>query len=349
MNKVEKEEYRTFLSNTAKRLNISRRGNIEGNIIGYCRDMVCRKFSDFGETPKDLMTLLNMVSKFVNLHIEEVYDDLDLKNLLKKIPPEKEPVMTQIPRELDDKTDAIMIQRKNGEAWDLPYLAVINCRGWHSNRKYFTIWHEIAHLLLDGDQRQMVFRRTPIYKKDSEEILVDKIAAEFAFYEPIFLPVFKDEFKKEGKLTFGLVERIRKRVCSDASRQATLLACMKNCPDPVYFLSAKKGYKKKELEELKSDQEKLFPEMEKTPKIKLRINQSIPSGGMGKAGIRFHKNMEVPSTSIIFSAFENSAIDSFGSDSLSSWRTSRGPIGYQDIKIETLKINDEEIWAIVRF
>ena len=228
-------------------------------------------------------------------------------------------------------------------------MAVINCRGWHSRRKYFTIWHEIAHLLLGGEQYRIVFRKSNVIKKDPEEILVDKIAAELAFYAPIFLPVFKDEIQKESKLTFGLVDRIRDKVCSDSSRHAALLACLKNCQAPVYFLSAKKGYKKKELEELKSDQEKLFPEMEKIPKIKLRINQAIPSEGMNKLKVRFHKNMEVPSTSVIFSAFENSAIESFGKDSLSSWRTSSGPIGYRDMEIETLKISDEEIWAIVRF
>ena len=117
MKKVEKEEYRNFLSDSAKRLNISRRGNIEKNITDFCRDMVDQKIYEFGETPKDLMTLLKMVSKFVNLKIVEVYSDLDIKNLLKAIPPEKEPVMTQIPRGLDDKTDAIMIQRKNSLPW----------------------------------------------------------------------------------------------------------------------------------------------------------------------------------------------------------------------------------------
>ena len=40
----------------------------------------------------------------------------------------------------------------------MPYLAVINCRGWHHARRYFSKWHEVVHLLLDGKQPFMRMR-----------------------------------------------------------------------------------------------------------------------------------------------------------------------------------------------
>ena len=90
----------------------------------------------------------------------------------------------------------------------MPYLAVINCRGWHKSRRYFSKWHEVIHLLLDGKQLRFAFRKRAAKRKHPEEILVDKIAGELAFHPDLFGPVFQTELEAAGRLTFEVVERV---------------------------------------------------------------------------------------------------------------------------------------------
>src|SRR5262249_12993533 len=84
-------------------------------------------------------------------------------------------------------------QRQNRADWEMPYLAVINCRGWHRSRRYFSKWHEVIHLLLDGRQLRFAFRKRAAERKHPEEVLVDKIAGELAFHPDLFGPVFQAE------------------------------------------------------------------------------------------------------------------------------------------------------------
>lgn len=347
MNKADKEIYDKFLWNTANRLGISKKGDLEKNIIKFCENFVKERIAGFGEKPKTLDNLLGTVSSLMNVRVEEIHNENDLKQLLVKFPPQKIPVMSQVSNELDEKTDAIMVWLKDCQPWEAPYLAIVNCQGRHLLRRYFTTWHEIAHLLVDGRQHQMVFRRTPKFKKESEEILVDKVAGELAFYPEIFTPAFNEEFKKEGRLTFELVERIRDKYCPAASFQSTLIACLKNCKDPTFFITAKPGYKKTEEQLISSKQALLFPNRETKPSRKLRIVTAMPNDAISKNGIRFFKNMEIPKDSVIWKAFSNQT-KTTASEFLSAWKTSDGPIGFGDLQVEAMPI-DKEVWALIRF
>ena len=143
-------------------------------------------------------------------------------------------------------------------------LAVVNCRGWHGFRRFFTKWHEIVHRLVDvdGALHGAAFRQTsvPELRRDPAERLVDAVAAALAFYPQIFEPVFFDELRLSGRLTFGVVDETRRRVASEANRHATTLACLRCCADPVYFIRCEMGLKRDEQRALASPHRSSPPE-----------------------------------------------------------------------------------------
>ena len=73
---------------------------------------------------------MERVATSFSIEIVEIHDDSDIKALLTRIPPTREPVLARLAAELDDSTDAIILQRQNRADWEMPFLAVINCRGW---------------------------------------------------------------------------------------------------------------------------------------------------------------------------------------------------------------------------
>lgn len=65
-------------------------------------------------------------------------------------------------------------------------------------------------------------------------------------------------------------------------------------------------------------------------------------------GIRFHPNMRVPESSIVTLGFHDEwGEPKEGTEALDTWETSSGgPIGYGEVHFETMKVGDEEVWAI---
>lgn len=347
MNKLERINYDQEIRKVAKRLGISLRGNIENSIIEYCKREVDKLITSRVH-PKNLIDLLNYVATSLGVTVKEIHEDKDLDQLEQEIPPESEPVIGRLRKELDDQTDALILERKNKHPWEQPYLAVINCRGSHSLKKYFSKWHEIVHLLLDGKQLRLAFRRTPSFKREPEEILVDRIAAALAYHPAYLDPALEEETFSNGKLSFDMIDRIREKLAPEASRLSTMIACIKKAKGPVCFIRARFGFKK--------DEERLLMAMEHqleekfAPVMKLRVREATSSRKLEELGLRFHKNMEIPSTSIIGKAFEGSDYDSYiGTELLQAWTTSKdGPIGFGKIEIEAKRIPSlNEVWAII--
>jgi hypothetical protein len=349
VNRSDRDAYDQQLHAAAKRLGLPLRGNIETNIIQYCHAELGKWIVAHGQ-PLTLTELLELVTASLNLDIKEIWSQSDLDQLLRTIPPAVEPGMALLATELDDKTDAIIFQRQHQRAWERPFLAVINCSGWHGLRRYFSKWHEIVHLILDGKQLRFAFRRTLSDRREPEEILVDRVAAVLAFYSDIFDPVFRRKIAFSGRLTFDVVDAVRNEVVPDASRLATLLACLSRCHFPVSFIRAKMGYKRSEEKLLAEYGTSLFPREFPPPRAKLRVHDVSHSPAMEKSGIRIHKNMEIPKSSIIGSSLNNVKGDiGRGREQLASWRTSStGPIGYGEIEVEVLTL-DEEVWALIHF
>lgn len=343
----ERQAYNLEIRKIAKRLGIQLRGNIENSIIEYCKREVDKLIAS-RIRPKNLIELLNYVATSMGVTVKEIHEDKDLDELEQEISPEREPVIGRLKKELDDQTDALILERKNKHAWEQPYLAVINCRGSHSLKKYFSKWHELVHLLLDGKQLHFAFRRTPSIKREPEEILVDRVAAVLAHHPAYLEPALEEEILSNGKLSFEMIDRIREKIAPEASRLSTTIACIKKAEGPVCFLRARFGFKKDEerfLMEKSKNSEEMF-----TPIPKLRVYSATSSIKLQELGIRFHKNMEIPSTSIISKTIEGSDYESYiGTELLQTWATSKsGSIGFGKIEVEAKYIPSlNEVWAII--
>jgi hypothetical protein len=341
----ERLAYERELIAAAKRLGLPARGDIERSLIRHATETIRTWIAAHGR-PKNLSDLLDKVATSFSVEIVEIHSDADIEALLKRIPPTREPVLARLTAELDDSTDAIILQRQNRADWEMPYLAVINCRGWHRSRRYFSKWHEVIHLLLDGKQLRFAFRKRAAKRKHPEEVLVDKIAGELAFHPDLFGPVLLSELEAAGRLTFDVVERVRAEIAPDASRESALYACVRHCPEPVFFLTAKLGYKnseRRQLDDLLSGLDDANP-----PEAKLRVKSSSPNDAASRSGIRFHENMQVPGASLVSAAYNGPIDRADGQESLEIWQTSDGgPIGRGRLGIEALRRGDE-VWCLVR-
>jgi len=344
---LQKIAYEQELKKVARRLGLTLRGNLEEAVLDYCKKQIEQWVAAHSQ-PKTLTELLALVATSLGIVFEEIHNTNDLEALLVRIPPQQEPIMARLNTEFDDKTDAVTIRRDHRESWEQPFLAVINCQGWHGFRRYFSKWHEAAHRLIAGQQLQFAFRRTPIpeLRREPQEILVDKIAATLAFYSGIFEPVFREEFERSSRLTFKMIDDIRLKVAPDASRHATILACLSYCPHPAWFLRCSMALKKGEERQL--PQMRLFPDKVQKTIPKLRVREMSSSPAVSNTGIRIHQNMQVPASSIVGQAFRDPTGSLHeGREPLEAWETSStGPIGYGTLEVEALRI-DDEVWALL--
>ena len=350
MNQAERQAYAAELRRVANALGLPLRGDLEDAIIRHCKARLGQWVAEYGQ-PVTLTELLTLVTACVNLEVVEIFDDANLQELLMRIPPEREPVILRLQAELDDNTDGVMIRRQRHEPWEKPFLAVINCRGWHAFRRFFSKWHEVAHLLIEGQLLNVAFRQTRVLelRREPEEILADRVAAALAFYPDIFEPVFLEELGRCGRLSFDVLDETRERVAPEASHLATMLACLRHCPDPVYFIRCKMGYKREEERTLANPQLALLPDYVPVPEPRLRVADAAGSPSALKSGIRVHQNMQVPEASLVARAFQDPwTLSGSGRESLEQWQTSSGgPIGSGEVEVEAVR-REDEVWALLR-
>ena len=307
-------------------------------IVEYCRREVSR-LTDRHGLPTNMGELLERVASCLDVEFVEIHSDDDLARLLRRIPLSVEPIMSRVAVELDDDTDGITIRRLSPQAWERRYLAVINCKGWHYSRRFFTKWHELAHRLVDGEQLALAFRQTLAERKEPGEILVDKIAGEIAFFPEIVAPRAYDCLSELG-VTFESVDALRLAVAPEASRQATTLALMRYAKLPAWYLRCAICLKPTEARAVLAgtSTDILVP--------KLRVTVVSPNEAAAQSGVRIHRWMRVPESGVIAHS-HRSSLDRTGSELLEEWETSSGgPIGSGKLLVDT-KVVGEEVLALV--
>jgi hypothetical protein len=274
-----------------------------------------------------------------------------LRNVIQKYVQLGEPIFGTLVADLDETTFATLIERRkiDGNSRDR-YVAIIDCRGQKGLRRFFTKWHEIAHLLTIQGQLELPLHRSTTNKNPTER-LMDTIAGEIGFYEPIFTPILEEEFAKDGRLTFETVERIRTRFSPEASFQATLNACVKRINSPLLIAEIGLGFKKEEERQIHSRQQNLFSVPQ--PEAKLRV-LTIASNELARgSALQLHRNMEVPKGSVLYKLFFNH--DQFQEDeiqrmeNLNLWRHSDGgSLANLFVNIQARRMQDTIIALVSR-
>ena len=339
--------YDLELKRVAEELQLGSAGNFEDMIVQHCLTRLRSWVAAHG-APPTLSDLADGFAASLDLSITEVHTEEEIDAVLGEEAPVQKAAIGDLKTEFGGDTDAITVRRLDPKPWHRKYWALINCQGWHGYRRYWSKGHEIVHRLLDGQQLAFAFRRTRQHRPEPGEVLVDRVAATLGFFPDMFEPVVREEYAREGRFTFDVIDRVRERIAPDASREATANACLRYVPSPVWFLQCHMGLKASEVRKLNDPQMSFFPE--ESPEDKLRVRHGSYSPSAEDLGIRFHPNMRVPESSIVTQGFHDEwGLTQQGTEDLDAWETSSGgPIGCGEVHFEAMKIGDEEVWAIAR-
>ena len=316
-------------------------------IMEYCRQKV-RRFSERAGPITNIEDVERIISEEMHIETVEVWRDEDLAAVKDKYARQaKDPAFGAIEGELTHDTFATLIRRKRqaGQTDDR-YVAIIDCRGDKGQRRYFSRWHEIAHVLTMFEQLQLPLHRST-KQKDAVEQLMDMIAGDIGFFEPLFAPVLEANVAQEGRLTFSVVENVRQQFAPSASLEATLNACANRAESPVVLVQAEMAFRRSDERAIRSGQKDLFGF--DAPKPDLRAVQVSANAIARRQSIYIPKNMRVPASSVIYQAFEENAEHTrlTNTEDLSWWSTSRGAsLPPMVLRVEATKIR-ERVWAII--
>ena len=223
---------------------------------------------------------------------------------------------------LDNWTFAELFERRNPPDAPDHYVAFIDCRGDEKRaRSFFTRWHEVAHLLV------LTPRLAPPFNRDSKERcpierLMDLIAGEIGFYQPVFRPEFEQCVARHGALSYRAIEDLRDAYCPAASFHATAIAAVRAYDRPALLVEARPALKAHEQRAL--DAGKTFPGGEQ-PRARLRAVSVFANDAAKAANLRIDWNMEVPEGSIIARAIEKGDESVVcGRENLGDWLHSDG-------------------------
>jgi hypothetical protein len=267
-------------------------------VVSYCRRKVDAWVEQFG--PRDLRELLDTVLAKVGLIVEEIWDDYDLHATVGRYLSAGEGGFARlVGNTFDAQTYAVVVRLRrphNGRT----HVAVIDCRSPKRARRWFSIWHEVAHLLTNP-QLVLDFRRTVRPDKDPMESLMDSVAHEFAFYERFF------QFREQpGRgISFKALEAHRTQHAPEASREAAYSTVVSNLVQPVLLVVANLNLKVAERRAAAAGT--LVPTL--APQPVLRAVSVIPSRGAEQAGFFLPRNMRVPPDSIIANVFGHQILD----------------------------------------
>ena len=345
MKKLSREPQIVAMANA---LRLTGSDNVQ-SIIDFCFGKIAKWIKAHGPV-HTIWDLEKLVCEKLNLVIYDIWGDNDLDELIKNFVDEGDIVFAHLKADFDEKTFATLIRRKliNPKAEE-QYVAIIDCRGNKGPRRFFSRWHEIAHLLTLYRQMELPLHRSTV-EKDPTEKLMDIIAGEVGFYGPLFVPMLAGEIHKSGGLTFAVVESVRAQFCPDASFQSTLNACVAHCGSPAILLEIGMGYKIEELRKLNSPQIDLLPPA--PPKPQLRVLNSVSNPQARSISFRIPRNMRVPKSSVLATVF-NAGADSLsvaaeGSENLYAWDSSDGStLPRKNVSMQAFKVHDR-VFAIVK-
>ena len=136
------------------------RGDPVEAVVRFCEEKIGCWAADFGAV-ESVAALEQLVADHLQLVFEEVCSDDDLERIIAKYVAQGEYVFATLRDELGPTTFGLTIKRKHcGPESGDKYVAVIDCRGEKATRRFFTRWHEIAHLLVL--EKELDCARAPI-------------------------------------------------------------------------------------------------------------------------------------------------------------------------------------------
>jgi len=287
-------------------------------IKGHCHRQIKQFLKEFGDCTT-LTGLLALAAQKLGTTFREVHSDNDLRDLVKEFGARREPCAAFFEPELTHDVFGITFKLLNAGKFDLPYISIIDCRGTKNHRVYFTKWHELGHLLILTDQRRFAFKRTHALHelKSPEESMVDVIAGEFAYYEPMVRPFVK------GQLTFEAIDYARQSLCPEGSYLSALFGLVKVWHVPCLLVEAKwAGKSSGEGYALRA--------------VHVAVNDEARA-----SELQLHRNFRVPKRSLIHRVFDGVAQEGTADENLAWWESSDDThLPSQRLRVSAKKIGD---------
>lgn len=317
------------LYNLARDLGLRVDSNPVETVLEYCDHKIetfLKELEQLGGC-ESLTAFLDWVAHKVGTCFEEVTSDAELSRIRDKYVSEGEKPFANLEAELSESVFGITIRRTNHKHFEHPFVSVIDLREDKLVRRYFTKWHEVAHLLTLTDQRRLTFKRTHtvVEARDPEEQLMDIIAGRFGFYGPVFHRFIS------GDISFEQIERLRTQLCPDASLEASMISFAQNWPSPCMYIKAALAMKKDEERSLRQGSFDFFDK----PTPKLRAVSVTLSNNVSDERFRIFKNKHVPESSIAYKVFSE---DGYGIEieDLATWTEKES----LSVRIEARRRND---------
>lgn len=310
MNKGLKESFQ--IARLAADLRLPRKEDPVATILSFCHRRINSVLNEFGCTT--LSGLMNAVAASLDTLFVEIHDDSGLAELRAAYLGRGERIFATLTEQLGPDVYAITFRLTQPREGDRQFVSIIDCRGDKVWRKYFSKWHELAHLLTLTPQTRLKFCRTHAEpeEKDPEEALMDVIAGEVGFCPQLVRPHAK------GQISFEKIAELREELCPDASQQASLIGLVKAWPSPCVLVEARRALKAHERRSLMQGRFSFSDgPVEVLRAVKVTANKAAE-----RVGITIHRNMRVPEQSVISQVFEEDSLISMEADEDLAWWTS---------------------------
>jgi hypothetical protein len=332
----------------ANTLGVQAEDAVEG-VRDYCAKRLQKLIRGVAGSIKNIRDLQRVVCEKLNFVVHEIWSDHDLQEVVNSYVA-TDSVFAYLPSDLNPNTYGVLIRLNRRIGKKYAWVAIVDCRGDKRHRRFFTVWHEIVHCMTAAEQYELPFHRTIIGNKPADPIerLVDIVAGDLGFFDPLFRPHLERQTSSRSAFTFEAVEEVREAFCPDASFEATLNACVARANTPVLFLKAGMILKSTEQAAVESLQTELFHVP--VPRRQLRVISTIRNDGARELGLLIPAHFRIPKTSVIarvFSTDVRTTASSVAPEQLSSWTTSTGA-SLQPMRVNVVarKVG-EEVFALL--
>lgn len=329
----------------ARDLGLSTRGDPLSAIRTYALNQVHSIISN-SPLPITTLALLRraLASKF-RVQIETIESDEDIERIAAEYADFSQHMRRRLREEfLTGTTEGITLLRENFDPLRARFLVIADARGEQGARTYFTIWHELSHLLVHPSQLPIPgFRRTPSppeISKDPIEQVVDHVAGHVAFFEPLFRPAAIASIATHGGLSFAAIDHARSQAdIPTASIYASAIQMVEYTSTPCALVTVARILKPTEHRRVLSPQQELGIAPAPVPMPRLRVTALIGNRAAQGCGLEIWRNMRVPDDSVLSRAFAAEGPGTWVGDEDQSWwvTSANGPLTALPIRIEATR------------
>jgi hypothetical protein len=302
------------IARLAMDLRLQSSGDPVAAIVAFCNKRVQGFLREFRSST--LSELLSATAARLETLFVEIHDESDLDRVRQEYVALGEVAFATLREQLKPDVYAITFKRTHPREGDRRFVSVIDCRGEKAWRSYFSKWHELAHLLTLTTQARLIFRRTHTDPdvKDPEEVLMDIIAGDVAFFPELVRP------HVQGEISFEAIASLKEGLCPEASRQASTIGFVKAWPTPCILIEARLA--------LRDGERRLLPQgsfdFRTPPTPVLRAVHVTANAAAERVGALIPRNMRIPAQSVIALVFADGVTALEAQEDLAWWESSSG-------------------------